>query len=119
MQPYSTAVQGLGDTLANSGTGERLLTNRLFLGEQGAAGLGFGTKLAALGLAHPGALAPFAPYAPGANAILTRLIAPRQYVLPPVFADPLNLAGAKINGLAPYIGAGAVPAALAYQGVAQ
>lgn len=119
MQDYSEAVQPLGDSLANSGTGERLLTNKMFLGEQGAAGLGLGHSLFGALAAHPGALAPFLPYAPGMNKLVTRAIAPRQYTLPPVLAEPLNLAGEKINLLAPYVGKAAVPGSLAYMGYGQ
>jgi hypothetical protein len=119
MQDYATAVQPLGDTLSNSGTGERLLTNKMFLGEQAVSGGAFGHSLLGGVLAHPGALAPFLPYAPGVNKLVTRAIAPRQYTLPPIFSEPLNLLGAKINDVAPFIGKAAVPGSLAYMGYAQ
>lgn len=116
MQDYANAIRPLGDVLSNSGTGERLLTNRLFLGEQAGAGaLGAGLGGGSFLMAHPGALAPFAAYLPGANAAVTRLIAPRQYTLPPYLAQPLNLAGSKIDDIAPLIGTGIIPGALAYR----
>jgi hypothetical protein len=115
MQDYSTAVQPLGDTLSNSGTGERLLTNRMFLGEQGAAGLGLGHTLLGGVAAHPGALVPFAPYAPGANALVTRAIAPREYTLPPVVADQLNRIAQRTRAIAPLAGRLAVPATVGWE----
>jgi hypothetical protein len=119
MQDYASAIQPLGDTLSNSGTGERLLTNRLFLGEQAGSGAMFGHSLLGGVMAHPGALAPFLPYAPGFNKMFTRAIAPRQYTLPPALADPINLFGSKIDDLAPFIGKAAVPGSLAYMGYNQ
>jgi hypothetical protein len=85
MQDYSTAIQPLGDTLSNSGTGERLLTNRLMLGvSRGgrAAGLGRHWSLAGPHGAswRAGALP---AYAPGINKLVTRAIAPRSATLPP------------------------------------
>jgi hypothetical protein len=70
MQDYSTAIQPLGDTLSNSGTGERLLTNKMMLGSQAASereGLVTGAWRGSC-MAHPGALAPFLAYAPGSTS---------------------------------------------------
>lgn len=116
MQPYSTAVQGLGDSLANSGTGERLLTNRMFLGEQAGAGAA-GTAVGLPGalMAHPGALAPFLPYAPGINGLVTRAIAPREYTLPQILADPLIRLGQQTRNRAPLVGSLAAPAAVGWE----
>jgi hypothetical protein len=116
MQDYSTAIQPLGDTLSNSGTGERLLTNRLMLGSQGAVGAG-GVATGAAGalMAHPGALAPFAAYAPGINRLVTRAIAPRSATLPAPVADLLDVAAMRLRQRAPFAGRLAVPAALAWE----
>lgn len=116
MQDYADAIQPLGDTLANSGTGERLLTNRLMLGGQGvtgAAGVGIGAPAALM--AHPGALAPFLGYTPGINKLLTRAIAPREYTLPPILSQPLDDAALWLRQRAPIAGRLGVPAALAWE----
>lgn len=116
MQDYSTAVQPLGDSLANSGTGDRLLTSKLFMGEQGAAGALAGPTLFGAAAAHPGALALAAPYVPGINALVTRAIAPRSATLSPVMAQYLEAQAARARQLAPFVGRAAVPGALAYFG---
>jgi hypothetical protein len=116
MQDYSNAVQPLGDSLSNSGTGERLLTNKLFLGEQAATGAGaVGTGLGGALLAHPGALVPFLTYAPGVNKAVTRAIAPRSAVLPAPVAEFLEAQALRARQLGPYLGSAAVPAAITYR----
>lgn len=115
-QDYATAGLNLSDKLADSGTPIRLGVLGALQGVEGA-GLAATHSLGAL--THPGSLAAFAPYAPVAREITNRLIAPRQFVLPPELADPLNIAGAKINQMAPFVGKAAVPGALAYYGLSQ
>jgi hypothetical protein len=116
MQDYADAIQPLGDTLANSGTGERLLTNRMLLGAQGGVGAaGVGIHAPAALMAHPGALAPFALYAPGINKLATRAIAPREFTLPPILSQPLDTGSAWLRQRAPIAGRLAVPGALAWE----
>jgi hypothetical protein len=114
MQDYADAGRGLVDTLPNSGTADRLLTGQAVTGASGVA-LGAPAAIAA----HPGALAPFLAYLPGVDAAVKRLIAPRQYTLPPILSDPLNALGAQVNNLAPIAGRAAVPGSLAYFGLTQ
>lgn len=60
-------------------------------------------------MAHPGALAPFGLYAPGMNKLVTRLIAPRDTILPPSLAAFLDRSAAKVDRLGPIAGRLAVP----------
>jgi hypothetical protein len=104
-QDYIAAGKHLEDTLGNSGSAERLMTGQAVTG-----GLGAMAHVPAALIAHPGALAPLAPYAPLMNHAVTRMIAPRDATLPPKLAAFLNNAAAKIDNAAPTIGRLAVPA---------
>lgn len=113
MQDMADAAKGLDDTLPNSGTADRLLTSRAAVG---VGGLATGAEHALL--AHPGALAPFALYAPGIDSVVKRAIAPnaQRFSFSPDLAATLDRIGLQINDLAPLVGRGAVPGALGYYG---
>jgi hypothetical protein len=109
MQDYGMAGRPLVDTLANSGTADRI--HATSVGQAGtAAGLG------ALGFVSPTAAGaasiPLALTMPGVNTAATRAIAPRAVTLPPDWADAANFLGAQINNRAPIAGRLAVPFAL-------
>lgn len=110
MQPEATALSRMGDTLPNSGSGERLMTGQALTG-------GTGAMLGAPGalMAHPAALAPFALYAPGINKLVTRAIAPREAVLSPNLAATINALGAQIYDRAGAVGRIAAPGALGWK----
>lgn len=107
MQDYIAAGKHLEDTLPNSGSAERLMTGQAVGGLSGAA---VGAPAAVF--AHPGALAPFAAYAPGVNRAVTRMIAPRDATLPPNVAAFLAAQAAKVDRVTPLIGRLAVPGAV-------
>jgi hypothetical protein len=113
MQDLADSAKGLDDTLPTSGTAERLLTSRAAVGAGGLA-TGAGPAL----MAHPGALAPFALYAPGVDTLVKRAIAPNstRFSFAPDVAAALDRVGLQINDLAPLVGRAAMPGALAYYG---
>lgn len=118
-QDYAQAGLNLSDRLADSGTPVRLGVLGALQGAEGVA-LGVTGKLAAL--ANPGALAAFAPYAPGLRNVTNRLIAPNaQRVAPlsPDIAAALDGTADKLNLIAPYAGRATIPGALAYYGIGQ
>ena len=115
-QDYAASGLNLRDTLADSGTATRL-------GVIGAAQGLEGGGLAAAGklgmLVNPKVIGAFAPYLPGVRELTNRVIAPRQFTLPPILSQPLNIAGSKLNDVAPFIGKAAIPGSLAYMGYDQ
>lgn len=112
MQDYATAASKLSPSLADSGTPQRLAWMK-GLGGGEAALLG-----GAAAMGHPLALAPWAINTlgnlPGVRNAVGAAMAPRDLVLPPVLAKPLNVTGRKLKDVSPYIGRGATLADLAY-----
>jgi hypothetical protein len=102
-QDYANAGLNLSDSLPDSGTPMRLATI------QGVEGAG----LAASGhlgmLTNPLTLGMFAPYV---GKLGNKLVAPRQFTLPPALADPINLVGNGIYDRSADIGKLGAPAAL-------
>jgi hypothetical protein len=103
MQDYADAGRGLSDTLPNSGSAERLMTGQAV----GAGGLGGLGSLIGMGTIAKGAPL-LAPYVPGVNHTLTRLIAPRTGA----WGQVLNPAGDWLRqreALFGLLGAGSAP----------